>query len=144
MAFTVQSASCWATRLQAPQPDSAPVIATTDAKIVATLSAAANTRKRRSRVMRALATARLPPRSRTGVSAISTKVSCGAENARLAGQASRQMTAASPAQTSSAIQNTVDSSRRDGCCTRTSAFPSPMSQIRFANRMKGIASATTP
>src|SRR5437773_295453 len=82
-ALRVQSTSCWATRLQAPQPESAAPTAATEETRVATLSEAAKTVKRRSRVMRALATARLPPNGRTGVSAISTQVSCGVENIRL-------------------------------------------------------------
>src|ERR1700761_1628399 len=130
--------NCWTTRLQAPKPAMAAAMAAMADTALAQISPAANTENRRSRMMRALATDRLPDTTSSNDRAIRIGGRPGSPSIRAAGQARAQITRVSRAHTPTDSQNTVDSSSRDGSRARTRALPRPASETMLASRRKGM------
>ncbi len=119
-------------------------MATTAATMLETVSDRAKTANRRSRMMAALATDRLPDTSRIGVRAHRIGAMRGSDNSWPAGQAARASTPTRTTQISSDSQKMVDCSALDGSAFLTRALPRPASVIMLANRMNGMAKATRP
>src|SRR5262245_51073570 len=143
-ALVKQSTSSWLTRLQTPSPDKAAAIPAAALNIVERTSASAKMRKSRLLVMRAFATAALPPIVRISESEIKTGARSGREKKREAGQASMHRIAVNAAPMQVDIQNTVDSRSLEGFGCLTSAVPNPASDSMLVRTMNGMASPVRP